>query len=183
MGTIPLGQPEASQEIKDKIRTQSRQRYAMERGKLEELVQIWANKSFSPVEKAMERAKADNTEVVRASGPSSLPPVAKPTAPAVPKLTTPEPVKPIVITIPIETPKAEIPTSEKAELPQEEETLQLDSTIDEHGMKRVEVNSVGIPTNKKSTFGIDDVKVGDRFDGIVKLKYNYGMFVMVKSVE
>jgi hypothetical protein len=50
-------------------------------------------------------------------------------------------------------------------------------------MKRVEVNSVGIPTSTKSTFGIEDVKVGDRFDGIVKLKYNYGMFVMVKSVE
>jgi hypothetical protein len=83
MGTLPLGQPEASQEIKDKIRTQSRQRYAMERGKLEELVQIWANKSFSPVEKAMERAKADNTEVVRASGPAPMGP--KPTGSAVSK--------------------------------------------------------------------------------------------------
>lgn len=66
MGTLPLGNPEASQEIKDKIRNQSRQRYAMERGRLEELVQIWSNKTFSPVEKAMERAQADNNEVVRA---------------------------------------------------------------------------------------------------------------------
>lgn len=56
MGTLPLGQPEASQEIKDKIRGQSRQRYSMERDKLEELIKIWSNKTFSPVEKAMEKA-------------------------------------------------------------------------------------------------------------------------------
>ncbi len=59
MSTLPLGQPELSEEIKEKIRTQSRQRYAMERGKLEELIKIWANKTFSPVEKAMEKAKME----------------------------------------------------------------------------------------------------------------------------
>lgn len=56
MGTLPLGQPEQSAEIKDKIRQQSRQRYSMEREKLEDLIKIWSNKSFSPVEKAMEKA-------------------------------------------------------------------------------------------------------------------------------
>lgn len=56
MSTIPLSQPELSEEIKEKIRTQSRQRYAMERGKLEELIKIWSNKTFSPVEKAMQKA-------------------------------------------------------------------------------------------------------------------------------
>lgn len=56
MSTLPLSQPEQSQEIKDKIRTQSRQRYAMERSKLEELIKIWSNKTFSPVEKAMQKA-------------------------------------------------------------------------------------------------------------------------------
>lgn len=59
MSTLPLGQPELSQEIKDKIRTQSRQRYAMEREKLEELIKIWSNKTFSPVEKAMEKAQQE----------------------------------------------------------------------------------------------------------------------------
>jgi hypothetical protein len=185
MGTLPLGQPEASQEIKDKIRQQSRQRYAMERGKLEELVQIWANKTFSPVEKAMERAKADNTEVVRATGPSSLPPVPKAIATSIPPAMPTMPVAPKVAspTVTPEAPKPDILTAEKRELPDQEETLQLDSNLDEHGMKRVEVNSVWIPTSTKTSFGIEDVKVGDWFDGIVKLKYNYGMFVMVKSVE
>lgn len=56
MSTLPLGEPESSQETKEKIRTQSRQRYAMEREKLEDLIRIWSNKSFSPVEKAMEKA-------------------------------------------------------------------------------------------------------------------------------
>lgn len=32
----------------------------------------------------------------------------------------------------------------------------------------------------KSTFTIDDIKLGDRYDGFVKLKYNYGLFVTVK---
>lgn len=59
MSTLPLGQPELSQEIKDKIRAQSRQRYAMEREKLEELIKIWSNKTFSPVEKAMEKAQQE----------------------------------------------------------------------------------------------------------------------------
>ncbi len=86
MGTLPLGQPEASAEIKEKIRTQSRQRYSMEREKLEELIKIWSNKSFSPVEKAMEKAmKMDATPI---------PPVAvSPTTPAMPSATpvTPKP--------------------------------------------------------------------------------------------
>ena len=56
MSTLPLSQPELSEEIKEKIRTQSRQRYSTERGKLEELIKLWSNKTFSPVEKAMQKA-------------------------------------------------------------------------------------------------------------------------------
>ncbi len=56
MSTLPLSQPEQSAEIKDKIRSQSRQRYATERTKLEELIKIRSNKTFSPVEKAMQKA-------------------------------------------------------------------------------------------------------------------------------
>lgn len=56
MSTIPLSQPELSAETKDKIRAQSRQRYSTDRGKLEELIKIWSNKTFSPVEKAMQKA-------------------------------------------------------------------------------------------------------------------------------
>lgn len=84
MGTLPLGQPEASTEIKEKIRTQSRQRYSMEREKLEDLIKIWSNKSFSPVEKAMEKAmKMDASPVVAQPTPS-----ASSTTPSAPKVAT-----------------------------------------------------------------------------------------------
>lgn len=56
ISTLPLSQPEQSVEIKDKIRTQSRQRYAMERDKLEDLIKIRSSKTFSPIEKAVQKA-------------------------------------------------------------------------------------------------------------------------------
>ena len=62
MSTIPLSQPEQSIEIKDKIRSQSRQRYAMERDKLESLIKIWSSKTFSPIEKAVEKAMKQDAE-------------------------------------------------------------------------------------------------------------------------
>jgi len=43
----------------DKLKKQTRQRYAMEKEKLETLLKVWAEKSFSPVEKVMEKAKAE----------------------------------------------------------------------------------------------------------------------------
>lgn len=47
----------------------------------------------------------------------------------------------------------------------------------------LQINEVGIPMNTKAMFSIADVKIGDRYDGFVKLKYNYGLFVTVKGVE
>lgn len=53
----------------------------MEREKLEDLIKIWSNKSFSPVEKAMEKAmKMDATPV---------PPTPPTTTPTEPKQSTP----------------------------------------------------------------------------------------------
>ncbi len=130
MSTIPLWQPEQSAEIKDKIRQQSRQRYAMDRDKLEELIKIRSNKSFSPVEKAMEKAmKMDD---------------ASPSIPTQPTISVPE-------------------------------SSQYISPA---------VNAVWIPlSTAKITFTIADVKIGEWYDGIVKLKYNYGLFVTVRWVE
>jgi ribosomal protein S1 len=47
----------------------------------------------------------------------------------------------------------------------------------------IPVDALGIPVPQKPSFSIDTVQIGDWFDGIVKLKYNYGLFVMVKGVE
>lgn len=99
IGTFPLPEPELSDEIKDKIRKQSRQRYGMERDKLEELLKVRAQKNFSKAEKIAEQAQAQA------------------------------------------------------------------------------VNDDG------TAFTVDDVKIGEVYDGLVKLKYNYGLFVTVRGVE
>lgn len=99
MGTLPLPDPELSDEIKLKIRTQSRQRYSMEKVKLEQLLKAWAEKQFTKSEKVVEKAK------------------------------------------------------------------------------RMAVKTDG------SSFGEKDIVTGKVYDGIIKLKYNYGVFVTVRWVE
>lgn len=160
MSTLPLSQPELSAEIKEKIRAQSRQRYATERGKLEELIKIWSNKTFSPVEKAMQKAmeSAENE-----GGPAVAPAVdnsasipdaddmerrkqeqaktATPTAAATPSAPASQPAQP------------------------QPQTSGFDSSVS--------INEVGVPMVKKTTFTINDIKIGDWYDGFVKLKYNY----------
>lgn len=60
MKTLPISTPEWSLELIDKIRKQSRQRYAMERWQLEKLMTAWANKTFSVQEKIMEKARLES---------------------------------------------------------------------------------------------------------------------------
>ncbi len=59
MQTLPLTSPEDAVNIKDKIRRQSRQRYAMERGRLEQLLQARASKTFSKQEAIARKAKLE----------------------------------------------------------------------------------------------------------------------------
>lgn len=59
MKTLPISTPEWSLELIDKIRKQSRQRYAMERNQLEGLMVAWNNKTFSLQEKVSEKAKLE----------------------------------------------------------------------------------------------------------------------------
>lgn len=59
MRTNPLPTPEWSLELIDKIRKQSRQRYAMERWELESLMDAWSNKTFSRQEKIQDKAKLE----------------------------------------------------------------------------------------------------------------------------
>ena len=47
MTTLPISTPEGSLELIDKIRKQSRQRYAMQKGQLEKLMEAWNKKTFS----------------------------------------------------------------------------------------------------------------------------------------
>ena len=55
----PIKLGEGSLELIDKVRKQSRQRYAMERGQLEKLMAARSNKTFSMQEKIMEKAKLE----------------------------------------------------------------------------------------------------------------------------
>ncbi len=59
MRTNPLPTPEWSLELIDKIRKQSRQRYAMERNELEWLMDAWSKKTFSKQEKIQEKARLE----------------------------------------------------------------------------------------------------------------------------
>jgi hypothetical protein len=60
MKTLGPIKAEWSLEIIDKVRKQSRQRYAMSRDQLEKLMQAWSNKTFSLQEKVAEKAKLES---------------------------------------------------------------------------------------------------------------------------
>ncbi len=96
MATFRLPEPEMSEDIKDKIRKQSRQRYGVEREKLENLLRLRSEKQFTSSEKVVEKAAA---EAYKPDG---------------------------------------------------------------------------------SKFSPEDIKVGEWYEGLVKLQYNYGIFVTVR---
>jgi hypothetical protein len=57
MQTIALPPGEDVEQLKEKIRAQSRSRYAIGRAELEELIKVRAERSFSKTEKAVLKAK------------------------------------------------------------------------------------------------------------------------------
>ena len=59
MKTLPPFQTDGDPDFIEKVRKQSRQRYAMERGKLEKLMNAWNKKSFSAKEKIAEKARLE----------------------------------------------------------------------------------------------------------------------------
>ncbi len=101
MSTFPLPSPQMWEATREKIRKQSRQRYAIQKDRLENYIKNWSEKKFSKTEQAVQKAK----EVV-------------------------------------------------------------------HDNKKVDT--------EKSTWWIE---LGKWYDGIVKLKYNYWLFVMVGNDE
>jgi len=56
MKTFPLPEPENGPEIKEKVRKQTRQAYAMHKNRIEKLISYWANQTFNPVDKAVKKA-------------------------------------------------------------------------------------------------------------------------------
>lgn len=67
MSTFPLPDALQWEETKNKIKYQSRQRYWMERDKLEKLLKNWSEKTFSPTEKAVEKAKKEAKDYKKSS--------------------------------------------------------------------------------------------------------------------
>jgi len=59
MKTFPLPEPENWPEIKEKVIKQTRQRYTIKKDDIEKLIQIWVEKKFSLVDKAVEKAKGE----------------------------------------------------------------------------------------------------------------------------
>ena len=271
MKTLPITTPEWSLELIDKIRKQSRQRYAMERGQLEKLMTARSNKTFSVQEKVMEKAKLEaigindaemenlhdlfveqhtsyftefavdgiepdaiifDTEyyahkAIRYTKPKGLEDQATIKYQAGGKVTF-ESNKEIAVYVDIyqhQTIQIEnngplmmrIGSKENAQ-------KQLDEICEQAGIKKQNhlkfcpnigklekelgpAKELWIPSEKQTegakasspasissphaqaeshsewAFSIKDIKLGQEYDGYIKLSYNYGMFVTVKGVE
>ena len=159
-------------DIKEKVRTQSRQRYAIAREELEKLIKIWAEKKFSPAEKVMEKAKAMAAEQTKNIN------------------TWKSSVEAWFITSDAKNnPKTDIYINNKNNLaPIEVGNI---SEID----KSDNINNIYISDNisnhsensESSKYtedrSIDNMKIWKWYEGLVKLKYNFWLFVTVLGVE
>jgi hypothetical protein len=111
--------------LKEKIREQSRNRYATGRTELEDLIRVWAERSYSKTEKAILKAKENNSNnVVReviprpavspvVQGTVVAPPKIKETPPSSgaspkPEVSTPTTESPIITTPKVEEKKEEV---------------------------------------------------------------------------
>lgn len=122
--------------LKEKIRAQSRNRYATGRTELEDLIRVWAERSYSKTEKAILKAKQSNSnnvirEVTSFKKEENPRPVAQGTllssgAGSKPEVSTPTPERPVTTTPKMEeTPTVQTP---KIEEKAQEETIPQDST-------------------------------------------------------
>ncbi len=124
MQTFPLPTPPNWPDVKEKVKKQSRQRYAIKKEELEKLIKIWAEKTFSPVEKAIEKAK---------------------------NMTGSQKIK-----------------------SEDNQKIHIDTTEKKESSKNLKEN-----LSSDQTLSIDDIKLWQRYKWIVKLKYNYWLFVML----
>lgn len=213
MQTIPLPTPELSVETKEKILTQSRQRYAIAREELETLLTARSAKTFSAQEKIMEKAAADariyaqqqaagittsiTTSQTTATTPSSLqtstqawgqattqPAITQP--PISTTITHPTTPSPSIASKPPTTPQR---TNRPGITPPAKPSItQTTQTIQQPSQTPTTPPSTQVTQPKSITpaawvFGIDSIVLGQSYEWYIKLSYNYGLFVTVMWVE
>ena len=183
--------------LKEKIRVQSRNRYAMGRAELEDLIRVWAERSYSKTEKAILKAKENNSnKVIRELTPHpTASPVVQGTVVNVPKAEEIKATETPSITPPtkettIQTPKVEEkregPATSQVSIPPSEEktTIQTAQESKEAVSEEVIPDSVVSEATEPGTITeYAGIKVGKVYEGYVKLKYNYGVFVTVGELD
>ena len=129
MTTFPLPPIESKEEKIQKVKQQSRQRWATPRDRVEKTIDYWAKKSFSPTEKAVELAQKEAQKLTTAKSSDK---------------------------------KSTDKSSATKAKSSSEEVKTKESQADE---------SLSTKELQKH--------IGKRFDGIVKLKFNYWVFVII----
>ncbi|HKL44545.1 MAG TPA: DUF87 domain-containing protein [Candidatus Absconditabacterales bacterium] len=247
MRTNPLPTPEGSLELIDKIRKQSRQRYAMERGELEGLMDAWNKKTFSKQEKIQEKARLEGIGISEQEYENTQDIFVR-TKENLFKDSAINGIEPDAIIFDTKNNKHKIcwykrPSNFKDDLELKFKKGQILKTpmgdrlemhidiYDNNDPKQMQTwigqkddiykqlelayknnpNMKFVPNIKKleketpkkknkeepktngvsnkelsssdGKFTIKDIKLGNRYEGYVKLQYNYGMFITVKGVE
>ena len=170
--------------IKDKIRKQSRMQYAMERVELEQLIKIWASKKFTPAEKVMEKAKEDAAKAkARKEQQEKEREIWLTSANVVVNnVVVPLPANSSIVTLPLSTSSTASPEISWSILVSE--TKDASWTITEvQSDTPISQLSSSHTTETSSDFSLADIVMWEEYDGLVKLKYNYGVFVTVLGVE
>lgn len=257
MKTLPPYSPEGGVEYIEKIRRQSRQRYAMEKTQLENLLNAWGRKKFSAQEKIAEKAKLEGLGLTEAEAsvlgdftvqqqlhyfgqcmigdqqpdamifdgdsqtfkfvyfknPEWLTTLANLQHSSGSLVEIAEGKQ---ISFTVDSYQVSLPTISKDSISlwvgtKEQVLQQLESlytvmgldpksgilkfvvNVDKllalqspkqekkwDGISHVSTSSTHVPV---SNFTVNDIKLGQKYDGYVKLIYNYGIFVTVKGVE
>jgi len=123
MTTFPLPPIESKEEKIQKVKQQSRQRWATPRDRVEKTIDYWAKKSFSPTEKAVELAQKEAQKLTTAKSSDKK--------------------------------STDKSSATKAKSSSEEVKTKEEQTDESLSTKELQKH------------------IGKRFDGIVKLKFNY----------
>lgn len=158
-------------EIKEKVRNQSRQRYGIAREELEKLIKIWAEKKFSPAEKVMEKAKELAREKAATSNSIETEQSSQIILENKNNLTSS-----ITVGAGIISPLAE--DNQKTENNKSENPSNIYMSKSEKSSDQISWKS-----SDDQDYSIDNMSIWERYDGLVKLKYNFWLFVTVLGVE
>ena len=223
MRTLSMFKPEQSEDIKEKMRIQSRQRYAVPRSDIEWILQVRAKKKFSKAEKVMQKAAEEwqkyrqnvsgwtttqsNTSYQNPSyqNPSSQNTSSQNTSSQNSWSQNPSSTNPSSWSQNISISSSSNPSStntnpwsnphkiNQASQSKTHQPITWSSDTTSHSKQSIKnqqansntttINTIDQKPSKKSWFGIEDLQQWVEYDGYVKLKYNYGLFVTVMWVE